>query len=222
MRRLVSARGLLRAAEIVCVIVGVTLTATWALTLLADRSAARAEIRRFEIAYPEVHALVDPAAPNFDLWSPQRVAAWNDAQRLTSPPPLGILRIERLKIEAALLEGTDEQTLNRAVGHIEGTPVPGADGNVGIAGHRDSFFRRLKDIALDDDIEILTRSGAIAYRVTRTDIVRPSDVWVLDPTPSATLTLVTCYPFRFVGSAPQRFVVRAARVRTSIGAERTQ
>jgi sortase A len=112
----------------------------------------------------------------------------------------------------AVLGGTDDWTLNRAVGHIEGTAGPGAAGNSGIAGHRDGFFRGLKDVAVGDAIELETLGAVHHYRVTRTWIVEPDDVSVLDPTASPAVTLVTCYPFYFVGSAPQRFIVRAVRV----------
>jgi sortase A len=98
------------------------------------------------------------------------------------------------------------------LGHIEDTAPPGTDGNTGIAGHRDGFFRVLKDITEGDTIELQTLAGRETYRVERTWIVEPEDVSVLDPTPSRSLTLVTCYPFYFVGSAPQRFIVRAVSV----------
>ena len=87
--------------------------------------------------------------------------------------------------------------------------MPGAPGNSGLAAHRDSYFRALKDIADGDAIEIITRDSIVTYRVERTWIVSPTDVWVLDPTPAPAITLVTCYPFYFIGSAPQRFIVRA-------------
>ena len=111
-----------------------------------------------------------------------------------------------------MLPGTDDRTLDRGLGHIEYTAQPGTDGNSGIAGHRDSFFRALKDIAQDDLIELDTPQMTDVYRVERTWIVNPDDVSVLDPTPMRALTLVTCYPFYYVGSAPQRFIVRAVRV----------
>ena len=110
-----------------------------------------------------------------------------------------------------MLEGTDDFTLNRAVGHIANTARPGSDGNSGIAGHRDGFFRGLKDITPGDAIELETLDGSEVYRVERTWIVDPEDVSVLDPTPARSLTLVTCYPFYFIGSAPRRFIVRAVR-----------
>ncbi len=110
-----------------------------------------------------------------------------------------------------MLPGTDDFVLDRAVGYIEDTALPGTDGNSGIAGHRDGFFRGLKDIAVGDSIELETLTGRETYHVERTWIVNPEDVSVLDPTPVRSLTLVTCYPFYFVGSAPQRFIVRAVR-----------
>src|SRR6185503_18622734 len=102
-------------------------------------------------------------------------------------------------------------TLDRGVGHIEHTAAPRSDGNSGIAGHRDGFFRGLKDIGSGDAIELETLGEREVYRVDRMWIVDPTDVSVLDPTPTPSLTLVTCYPFYFVGSAPQRYIVRAVR-----------
>ena len=114
-------------------------------------------------------------------------------------------------MEAPLLEGTDDVTLNRGVGRIEGTAHPGEDGNLGIAGHRDSFFRVLKDIKVGDrvDLEGLERSDT--YVVDQVEIVDPGDVSVLRPRSKPSLTLVTCYPFYFIGSAPRRYIVHALR-----------
>jgi sortase A len=148
--------------------------------------------------------------PDQRLWSPERIKAWNDAQKQAATP-LAVLRIRRIGLEVPILEGTDDWTLNRAAGHIEDTAAPGADGNCGIAGHRDGFFRPLKDVVAGDVIEIETPRGVTAYRIERTWIVGPEDVSVLDPTPVSAVTLVTCYPFYFVGSAPQRYIVRAVR-----------
>jgi len=112
----------------------------------------------------------------------------------------------------AVLEGTDDWTLNRAVGHIEETAKPGATGNIGIAGHRDGFFRPLQNVRIGDRLEVQTLDGTQVYRIARTWIVEPDDVSVLDPTSMPSVTLVTCYPFYFVGPAPRRFIVRAERV----------
>jgi len=132
--------------------------------------------------------------------------------RRVEPSPgtaLGHIEIPRLGVSAIVRSGSDSRTLRLAVGHIPGTAFPGEAGNVGLAGHRDTFFRQLRNIRADDLITIATGNGTYTYRVERTTIVNPADVWVLDPTGSGTLTLVTCYPFSYIGSAPQRFVVRA-------------
>jgi sortase A len=144
------------------------------------------------------------------LWDRGRIRAYALALARPAPPPLAVLRIPRLRLEVPVLEGTGEWTLDRAVGHIPGTARPGETGNVGIAGHRDGFFRVLKDIAPGDLLELALASEVRLYRVREMSIVRPGDVGVLAPGRESLLTLVTCYPFYFVGSAPQRFIVRAA------------
>ena len=128
------------------------------------------------------------------------------------PPPgaaLGRLDIPRLGVSAVVRAGSDATTLRLAIGHIPGTALPGDAGNVGLAAHRDTFFRRLGDIRPGDTVDVATPDGIFTYVVEGTQIVNPRDVWVLDPTERPTLTLVTCYPFSFIGSAPQRFIVRA-------------
>jgi sortase A len=158
--------------------------------------------------------LVEPGTAKLDNshWSPERVNAWRKASNEPAPAPLAVLRIPDIRLEVAVLPGTDERTLDRGVGHIEQTSVPGTDGNAGIAGHRDGFFRGLKDIDPGDVIELDTLHGKETYRVERTWIVDPDDVSVLDPTSGRSLTLVTCYPFYYVGAAPRRFIVRAVLV----------
>jgi LPXTG-site transpeptidase (sortase) family protein len=125
---------------------------------------------------------------------------------------IGRIKVPRLGVSALILEGVGGRTLRRGVGHIPDTALPDQDGNVGIAGHRDSFFRGLKDIQEDDLIEVTTPEGVHRYRVEWTKIVRPKDVDVLDGSGGPELTLVTCYPFYYVGSAPKRFIVRAVRM----------
>jgi sortase A len=131
---------------------------------------------------------------------------------------IGRIEIPRLGVSAVIREGSDARTLGLAVGYIPGTALPGEKGNVGLAGHRDTFFRKLRDINPDDEIRVTTRDGVFRYFVQRTNIVEPGDVWVLDATGYPALTLVTCYPFTYIGSAPQRFIVRAAlRAPDSLG-----
>ena len=123
---------------------------------------------------------------------------------------LSVLRITALDLEVPVLEGTDEVTLNRGVGRIAGTSLPGQGGNIGIAGHRDGFFRRLKDIRAGDAIELATISGTDVFVVDRIRVTSPADVAVLRPRTKHSVTLVTCYPFYFVGPAPRRFIVQAS------------
>jgi sortase A len=122
---------------------------------------------------------------------------------------IGRIEIPRLRVSAIVRVGSDARTLRLAVGHIPGTAYPGEHGNVGLAGHRDTFFRQLQHIRADDVIRIATADGTYSYRVERTTVVNPRDVWVLDPADRDVLTLITCYPFTYIGSAPQRFIVRA-------------
>jgi len=126
--------------------------------------------------------------------------------------PLGRIEISSVGLTTMILEGTEEETLRRAVGHIRGTPLPGQRGNVALAGHRDTFFRELRDIRVNDEITLTTLSGSHHYRVDSTKVVKPEETEVLKDDGADTLTLVTCYPFNFVGSAPKRFIVRARRI----------
>jgi sortase A len=125
---------------------------------------------------------------------------------------IGQLEIPRLGVFVIVVEGADPGDLKHAVGHISGTPLPGESGNVGIAGHRDTFFRPLRFTQRGDKIVLRTLRGTYRYRVISTTLVRPADVQVLNPIGRDTLTLVTCYPFYYVGPAPERFIVRAERL----------
>jgi len=125
---------------------------------------------------------------------------------------LGEIEIARIGVSSIIMEGIDNRTLRRAVGHIPGTPLPGQQGNVGIAGHRDTFFRALRNVQQDDEITVTTVDDTYHYRVDSVRVVEPSDTRVLDDSGGNTLTLVTCYPFYFVGPAPKRFIVSAQRI----------
>ena len=131
---------------------------------------------------------------------------------------IGRLKIPSLHLTVMIREGADAATLRRAVGHIPGTALPGGMGNVGLAGHRDTFFRALRNIRANDPIELEAENGTYRYVVESTGVVGPRDVRVLASSNAESLTLVTCYPFYYVGSAPKRFVVRAVLV--SNGLER--
>jgi sortase A len=196
--------------------IGVAAVAVWAALTLSGYIGSQRELQTFAAYRPEgaraPGALAAPARVDQRLWSPVRMEAWRASFQRESPVALAVLRVPRIGVEAAVLPGTDDWTLNRAVGHIEDTALPGTDGNSGIAGHRDGFFRALKDVQVGDRVDLETTRDRQTYRVEQIWIVLPKDVWVLDPTPSRSLTLVTCYPFYYIGSAPQRFIVRAAVV----------
>ena len=127
-----------------------------------------------------------------------------------APASLWRIEVPRIKLSAIAREGVDTRTLRGAAGHIPGTALPGEHGNAAFAAHRDTFFAPLKSVRKGDDVLVTTPGGVFRYAVTSTRVVEPNDVSVLDPTPDTTLTLVTCYPFDYLGSAPQRFIVHAA------------
>lgn len=168
-------------------------------------------------AFEEARNAPAPAAPA----SGPRPAAETDALaafREAGAPPqrrfpdgslIGRLQIERLGLSVIVLEGVGAGALRRGAGHIPSTALPGGTGNVGLAAHRDTFFRPLKDIRQGDRIVFETVDGTYRYQVEWTQIVLPEDTYVLDDPGSPVLTLVTCYPFYYVGSAPKRFIVRA-------------
>jgi sortase A len=139
-------------------------------------------------------------------------------QSATLPPraaTVGQIVIPAVGLTAMVLEGDDEHTLRLAVGHIPGTAIPGPSGNVGLAGHRDTFFRPLRKMNVGDEIRFFTRVGIFKYRVVSLRIVLPDAIDVLDVTKRPTLTLVTCYPFYYIGAAPKRFIVHAEMVPAS-------
>lgn len=139
-----------------------------------------------------------------------RTAAASPTTRSLEPGTvIGRLESSALHLNAPVLEGSDDDTLNRGAGHIEDTAYPGSAGNVGIAGHRDTVFRPLEHAKTGDVLQLTTADRVYTYKITSTLIVDPDDVYVLDPSKEPTLTLVTCYPFRYIGHAPRRFVVQA-------------
>ncbi len=147
---------------------------------------------------------------DFNLWSMKRVTAFEESLTRHFDPPLAVLEIPKIGLEVPVFDGTDDLTLNRGVGRIIGTSRPGQGGNVGIAGHRDGFFRGLKDIGVGDKIDLQTPNRKENYRVDEIVIVKPNDVAVLENRNVPGLTLVTCYPFYYIGHAPQRYIVRAS------------
>jgi sortase A len=198
-------------------IAGLSLLAIYAAVRIHGILLSRAALRNFAAVQqpsslnpPSDHAeQLAAAPPSFALWSGKRIKEYQESLRGQFSSAVAILRIPKIHLEAPVLEGTDDLTLNRGVGRIPGTARPGEEGNVGIAGHRDGFFRGLKDVSAGDSIDLVTPQGIKSYMIDRVLIVNPSDTSVLQPRTEPSLTLVTCYPFYFVGSAPQRYVVQA-------------
>jgi len=171
--------------QIILAVLGFALIA-WAAEGWMERAWFHAETTRVLAAAPE------PAGAPFDPAS-----------------FTGLIEIPRLHFSEAFAEGDDEGTLRRAIGHLPDTPFPWEPGNAAFAGHRDGEFRPLRDIAIGDEIHVRTPRGMFLYRVRDMFVVMPDDVWVLSSTPARQLTLVTCYPFVYIGRAPKRFVVKA-------------
>lgn len=146
---------------------------------------------------------------DMNLWSAVRVKAYKVALKQEAPRTLAILRIPRLNLEVPVYDGTADAVLDLAAGRIEDTALPGTPGNVGIAAHRDGYFRVLKDIKEGDALVLDTPVATEQFRVQWIKITTPDDVSVIDPTPTPAVTLVGCYPFYHVGAAPKRFIVRA-------------
>src|SRR5215469_5647093 len=208
-------------AERILIVVAVLLLALYVSARIHRAVLSRAAITNFERAQkPEVGETAKlgdlvAAQPDFRLWSPERIKDYQDSLAAYVGPAIAILRIPKVDIEVPVLEGTDDLALNRGVGHIQGTPQPGENGNMGIAGHRDGFFRGLKDVSNGDKIELITRRGAETYVIDRIVIVKRADVSVLAPRERSSITLVTCYPFYFIGIAPERYIVQASLAGTN-------
>lgn len=205
-------------AERALLLIGILCLGIYAWSRLDTWLFDRAQSARLEqaLAHPEKKR---PAAETDSFESFRKGAERELPEKKPSTPApaegdlIGRIAVERLGVSAIVLEGVGNRELRRGAGHIPATPLPGqGEGNVGIAAHRDSFFRALKDIREDDTIELTTLDGTFRYKVEWTKIVKPADVSVLEPTDEPALTLVTCYPFYYVGSAPERFIVRAHRI----------
>ena len=200
-------RAWLRWAERLFLAVGLVLLAIWLKNYAEERAFQGAASRHLDAALRQ-NERAGPSQPGEHpaLGAPVRL----------EKGVLGRIEIPRLAISAVVAEGTDAGLLRRAVGHIPATALPGRPGNVGLAGHRDTFFRGLGNVREDDLIRFVTLRGTYTYRVQWGAVVAPHRVDVLDSTATPALTLVTCYPFHAVGSAPERFVVRARQVAPAV------
>ena len=161
---------------------------------------------------PELAEPKAPSEPARGAATPGPRKAPKPVRKLREGDLVGRLEIPGLNVSVMVMEGTASKTLRLGAGRISGTARPGTPGNMGIAAHRDTFFRPLSRIKKNDTIKFTTKdNGTEVYKVVSTQIVTPSDVHVLDPTSKDMITLVTCYPFRYVGPAPNRFIVKATK-----------
>jgi sortase A len=221
-------RSVLSKIQIGLLVVGLMLVGVYGVARMESYYSSRAAIEQFESAKPsplghqtEPQADLAAGEPDFRDWGEGRIRAYQASANQQKAVPMAVLQIPSLKLKAPVFDGTDDLTLNHGVGRIEGTAMPGEQGNIGLAAHRDGFFRGLKDIKAGDTIELKRSGGTDMYTVDRIEIVDPSNVSVLQPQDQPALTLVTCYPFYFVGSAPKRFVVTAYLVQPTTTAGST-
>jgi len=205
----------LKSLETLLALAGLVLVIAAAVLYVTGRVYSHMAIAKFN---SELHAQTTSGPPpvpggapvDYSLWSEKRIRQYEATLSEHFDEPLGLLRIGKIHLEVPIFNGTDDEILNRGVGRIEGTARVGEAGNLGIAGHRDGFFRGLKDVTTGDTIELETASGTLTYTIDSIKIVNPSDVSVLRNGPTESLTLVTCFPFYFIGSAPQRYIVHAS------------
>ena len=208
--------GSLHKIERLLLLLGLALLSIYVAARIHGALLSRAAISRMSPSHAESSVITDPrpqldfSPADFSLWSEKRIEGYKESLVQQVDPPLAVLRVAKIHLEVPVLDGTDDLFLNRGVGRIAGTARVGAGDNIGIAGHRDGFFRGLKDLAVGDTMDLVTPSSTETYLVDKIQIVDPKDVSVLRPAKTPSLTLVTCYPFYFIGSAPQRYVVHAS------------
>jgi sortase A len=207
----------LRHLEKGLLIVGLILVAVYVLAKVHSQISARIAVQKFRSQESESQPRAQEAVKlptgqlvDFSLWSEKRVKAYMESLAIQGGTPPALLSIPKLHLEVPVYDGTDDLTLDRGVGRIIGTARLGESGNIGIAGHRDGFFRGLKDVGPGDTLDLILPSRTDHYIIEKILITDPEDVSVLQPRARFCLTLVTCYPFYYVGSAPKRYIVQAS------------
>lgn len=209
-----------RVLEVACWVIGVALLTLWSIAFFGGEIERRQAIAEFvqaragSVARSETAAHDSlPSTPSAAV-VPRSGAAVSAASPAVAPATssIAVLRIPRIALEVPVFGDTSEYNLNHGAGWIEGTAAPGKDGNIAIAAHRDRYFRALKDVAVGDIVELESLTQRREYRVIGLSIVQPDDTSWLSATKAATITLVTCYPFYYVGHAPKRYIVRAVGV----------
>jgi sortase A len=195
------------ATDLLLFVTGIFLLAFFATSRISSRWHSHRALTVF--AENRKEAIQSAGGVSFSLWSPTRIKEYQQSLSAATDSPIAVLQIAKIHLTVPVFPGTSDLVLNRGTGWIEGTAQPGEDGNIGIAGHRDGFFRGLKDLVVGDVIQLQTLTQTDSYVVKRIEIVSPADVNVLGSSPTPQITLVTCYPFYYVGSAPERYIVEA-------------
>ena len=218
---------LFKTGEIVSYAAGVALTGFFLVQIAQGEVERRSGLEQFEqlasvdFADPEAAA----AAPAFDntagnpdttLWAPGRVADYEASLKAELPPVIGVLEVPSVGLEVPVYPTDSELAMDRGAGVIDGMAYPHEAGNIGIAGHRDGYFRVLKDVKVGDTLRLQTFEGPKQFKIDNVQIVEITDTHLLQDTYDQTVTLVTCYPFYFVGHAPQRYIVTASLDTTNV------
>ena len=193
---------MLRLAERACFASGLALLLLEGAVYLDALLGSRAALADFE------QRRLEHASPDQSRWSKVRRTKYTQSLK-RDQRPLAVLEIPSVKLEVPVFAGTSQWALNRGVGHVDTTPLPGEAGNSALSGHRDGFFRSLDGVKQGDVLTLRTLEADYSYRVDSISIVDPLDISVLEPTEASVITLITCYPFYYVGSAPDRYIVRA-------------
>ena len=209
---LLRGRGVFRALERTLLCAGALMATFYVAALAAGEYGRRSDLAMMASTSEPVAAASSPAefSPDTSLWAPQRIRDFLLAKERIADTPLGVLRIPTLQLVVPIYPNTSELHLNRGVGLIDGMAGPDRGGNLGVAGHRDGFFRVLKDLSPGAVIEVQTPERVHRYRVVSIDVVEKEDRRLLADTDDPTITLVTCHPFYYLGDAPRRFIVRGA------------
>lgn len=194
----------LRVFEQACWLAGTTLVLMYGIARADGEWSRQRDVSRIELA----------AAPDFSTWSSTRLRAYRASTAAATGALLGVVAIPAIRLEVPLYADTSELHLNRGAGVIAGTAGPDGTGNLGVAGHRDGFFRALRNVRVGQVVEVRTPAARYRYKISAVSIVPASDARLLAATPQPVVTLVTCYPFYFAGNAPQRFVVRGVLIST--------
>jgi len=210
----------LRGFERLLLATGLVLVLIYICNLIYATAMSQAKLWSFsqlKIDSPPAEYEEYPPAPDLSFRAEKRVASYKEALAARMGAPLAVLSIPRLRLDVPVFEGTDGLTLDQGAGRIAGTANPGESGNIGIAAHRDGFFRSLKDIHMGDRIELAQLQHQFIYTVDNIMVVDPSDTAALKARAQPSLTLVTCYPFHFVGDAPRRYIVQASLANSEQG-----